>query len=340
MIRETMRALVLHNYDRDFTPHLKVEECPTPKPSNGEVLIKVAASPVNPSDIMFMQGVYGVKKQTPTIPGFEGAGTVVAAGGGVLPAIWQGRRVAFVTQASESGTWAQYTVAAAQTCFPVGDSLPDEQAATALVNPLTAIALMERARELKARAVVSTAAASQVGRMLLRLGNQRAIPVIHIVRRDEQVDLLRGMGGRHILNSNDAGFESRLRDWCHRLKATVLLDAVGGDLTGRILGAMPRGSTAVIYGALAMGAVTVSPADFIFRDKRVEGFWLAAPQKNLSLPSLARVLMAGRGVLNGDSVTFSDIRSAYTLDEAIEGIQAYKANMSGGKVLITPNAGA
>jgi NADPH:quinone reductase-like Zn-dependent oxidoreductase len=172
--------------------------------------------------------------------------------------------------------------------------------------------------------------------MILRIGHQRAVPAIHIVRREEQVTLLRDMGARHVLNSSATGFESRLRDWCHRLKATALLDAVGGELTGQVLGAMPHGSTAVLYGALAKADVQVNPSDFIFKGKRVEGFWLAAPQKSLSLPALGRVLAAGRGVLSGDETTFSHIRGTYTLDDAVEGIRAYKANMSGGKVIITP----
>ena len=335
-IPQTMQALVLHDYQENYREVLHAEECPVPQPGEGEVLVKMSAAPVNPSDLMFMQGQYGFRKETPIVPGFEGAGTVVAAGDGLLPSVWNGRRVACVATTDKNGSWAQYMVTNATSCLPVGGEVNDEQAATRFVDPLTAVALLERARELGARAVVSTAAASQVGRMVLRLANSRAVPAIHIVRRQEQVEMLREMGGRYVLNSSDDDFDAQLHDLTRELKATVLFDAVAGELTGRVLHQMPSGSTAIVYGALAMAAIQMHPADLIFKNKRMEGFWLSAPQKSLNPLSLARLLAAGRGVLGGDATTRTDIRGTYSLADAPDAIAAYEGEMSAGKVLIKP----
>ena len=277
------------------------------------------------------------RRRSPLSPAWKAREPSSRRGPGIVPTLWRGRRVACVADSDRDGPWAQYMITSARSCFPVGGDVPDEQAATSFVNPLTAIALLERARELGADAVVSTAAASQVGRMLLRLGKQRGVPVIHIVRRQEQVDLLRDMGGEHILDSSAPDFDEQLHALTRQLDASVLFDAVAGPLTGRVLAQMPSGSTAVVYGALSVAASEINPGDLIFKNKRIEGFWLAAPHKSLNALSLVRTLAAGRRVLGGDEHTRTDIRGTYTLTEAINGIEEYAAKMSDGKVLITPN---
>ena len=109
MIPKTMRALHLESFDGPEGLH--VREVPTPTPRAGQVLVKIRTAAVNPSDLMFLRGRYGVRREPPTIPGFEGCGDVVAAGSG-LGALLVGRRVAVATQGS-FGTWAEYTVAEA-----------------------------------------------------------------------------------------------------------------------------------------------------------------------------------------------------------------------------------
>jgi len=110
---QTMKAAVIQAYDNAQT--YRVEDRPVPVPEFGEVLVKVAASPINPSDVAFIRGVYGVKRDLPTIPGFEGSGTVIASGGGFLAWRLEGKRVAFFTVGE--GTWAEYAVVSA-TAFP------------------------------------------------------------------------------------------------------------------------------------------------------------------------------------------------------------------------------
>src|SRR5881392_605465 len=118
-IPETMRAVVLSEYREnvsDAIRELAVMQRPVPKPRRGQVLVKITAAPCNPSDLLLLQGKYGVLKKLPTVPGWEGAGTVVASGGGLLARWLQCKRVACGLRADRDGTWAEYFVANADNC--------------------------------------------------------------------------------------------------------------------------------------------------------------------------------------------------------------------------------
>ena len=108
---------------------LAVVEIPVPQPGPGEVLVRIHASPINPSDLLFIRGIYGFQKPLPAVPGFEGSGTVVAAGSGILPALLKGRRVACTAADSNvpGGTWAEYLVTSAQLCVPLQKHVDMEQ---------------------------------------------------------------------------------------------------------------------------------------------------------------------------------------------------------------------
>jgi len=157
----SMRAVQLKDYE-GRPGSLTVAEVQMPRPGPGEVLVRVAASPVNPSDLMFITGNYGFKKPLPATPGFEGSGTVVESGSGVMARFMKGRRVACAAAdpKSRGGMWAQYIVTSAQLCVPLRKQVEMEQGATMLVNPLTAWALVAEARRGGHRAAVQTAASA------------------------------------------------------------------------------------------------------------------------------------------------------------------------------------
>jgi len=277
-----MKALELQAYGEQ----LRIAEKPVPRPGPGEVLVRIAAAPINPSDVTFLRGLYGVKKPLPVVPGIEGSGTVVAAGPGLIPRFLLGRRVGCIASTNRDGTWAEYMVTKALICVPLFKSVSLEQAATMFVNPWTAWALFDIARRGRHKAIVHTAAASALGRMMLRLGLRFHYPVIHVVHRWEQVNFLVSLGAAHVLNSSDPDFDTRLRDLSHQLGATLAFDAVAGEMTGRVLAAMPHGGRAVVYGALSDSNCTVLPGQLIFKQKRIEGFWL--PDWNSRLNIIAR----------------------------------------------------
>ena len=209
----TMRAVQIRAYD-GAPESISLVELPVPRPGPGQVLVRVAASPINPSDQMFLRGLYGFKKPLPAIPGFEGSGTVVETGSGLMARFLKGRRVACaaVDPKSSVGMWAEYVVTSALACMPLRDHVTLDQGAMTLVNPLTAWALVDIARRGRHRAIVQTVAASALGKMVVKLGRKFSIPVINVVRRAEQVNVLRSLGAEHVLNSREDGFDSDLRN--------------------------------------------------------------------------------------------------------------------------------
>lgn len=330
-----MRALELRVYD-GRPESVTVVDRPAPKPGPGEVLVRVAASPINPSDLAFMNGLYGFTKPLPTIPGFEGSGTVIDAGSGLMPRYLKGKRVACTAADPKisGGMWAEYVVTSAQLCVPLSKDVSLDQAAMLLVNPITAWAMVEIARREHHRAIVQTAAASALGRMVIRLGRRFGIPVINIVRRPEQVELLKKDGADHILDSSCSSFDADLRKSTRELGATMGLDAVSGELTARVLRAQPKHSRMLVYGALSLAAVQVDPGSLIFEDKKLEGFWLSAWLAGQSFFRKLRLSRQIQSLLSSDLK--SEIREKVPLENAASAIQEYAKNMTAGKILITP----
>jgi NADPH:quinone reductase len=332
-----MRALQISAYDGS-PQSMRVAELPVPRPGAGEVLVRVAASPANPSDLMFLRGLYGFRKPLPAIPGFEGSGTVVEAGKGGMGRFLMDRRVACAAAEPSiaGGMWAEYVVVPASLCIPLQKEVDFEHGATLIVNPLTAWALVNEARSGGHRAAVQTAAASALGRMILRLALKFSLPMIHIVRRTAQEQLLRGMGAEHVLDSSDAGFDAALSEMCGRLSATIGFEAVSGELTGRVLRAQPPGSRLLVYGALSVEACQVDPSSLIFEGKRLEGFWLSAWLKRKNL--LGRMRLANRVQKMASAELQSPIRARVPLTEAAQALREYAQTMTAGKILILPQA--
>ncbi|MGQ0601764.1 MAG: zinc-binding dehydrogenase [Anaerolineales bacterium] len=327
-IPEHMQAVQLDAYGGPLT----TQQCPVPKPGPGEVLVRMAAAPINPSDLSFLQGTYATQKPLPVIPGIEGSGTVVAVGPGLFPRWLLGRRVACTSSPRAGGTWAEYMLTSASLCIPLQSTVTLEQGAMLVVNPLTALAFLEIAQREKHAAIVNTAAAGALGRMILRLGQRNGIPIICVVRRPEQVEVVRALGADHVLDSGQPDFDARLQTLTHQLNATLSLDAVAGSLTGQLVEAAPFGGTVLVYGALSGELASFHPGKLLFEHKRVIGFylpnWLA--KKNL-LQSLQISQRAQRLV---GSQLQATVQQRLPLSSAQEAVSVYRSNMSAGKVLL------
>ena len=307
-------------------------EQPLPQPGPGEVLVKVVAAPINPSDQMFLLGSYGSRRPLPTGLGFEGSGVVVAAGAGVQARALLGRRVAFAAN-ERGGTWADYSLAYASMCVPLLPGVSTVRGSMLLVNPLTAWALVDIARK-QSPAIVQTAAAGTLGHMVQRLAKRYSIPVINIVRRPEQRDLLHKQGATYVLDSSAADFDKQLHDLSRQLKARVVFEAVAGATTGRILAGMPGGSQAIVYGALSLERLNIEPGEFVFRDQRVSGFWLSSWLGQVSPVTLLRAGILAQRLLNSDLA--SSVRACLPLEQIHKALALYAGDMTGGKVLLMP----
>ncbi|MDM8532784.1 zinc-binding dehydrogenase [Anaerolineales bacterium HSG25] len=332
-IPRTMRAIEIPFYDSN-RQNLTLVEKTTPNVGSNQVLIKVSASPINPSDIVFLEGRYGVKKSLPVTPGFEASGRVVAVGSGPLARALLGRRVACGAKRNLDGCWAEYMVTDVNSCMPLIPSVSDEQGAMALANPLTAWGLVDLARRGGHQAIVQSGASSAVGRMILRLGQRFNMPMVHVVRRPANVALLQSMGARYVLNSNDPDFLPRLKVICRQLKASMAFDAVAGEMTGLMLKAMPRKGTLLLYGALSNKPSQFDPADPLFSKKTIAGFWLTGWLPKLSLVEKAHMALTVQRGLNNELKT--TVQARLPLEQVAKGLQLYTQNMTKGKVLLIP----
>lgn len=231
---------------------VSVIESSVPAPGSDEVIVRVEASPVNPSDQGLLYGpadltssrraeVDGKSALVADIPaarltalrarvgmplrvGNEGAGTVIAAGQGPAAQALLGKRVAVFAP----GMYAQYRCVGADRCFILPSSITTEQGAACFINPLTALGIVETMRLEEHRALVHTAAASNLGLMLARICAEDGIPLVGIVRGPQQAARLATVGNARVLDTSAADFRARLIDAIADCGATIAFDAIGG----------------------------------------------------------------------------------------------------------------
>lgn len=311
---------------------IELGEAPLPPLKPGQVLIEVILSPVNPSDLFFVQGDYGQPRVQGNAAGFEGVGRVIAGEGERASAL-VGRRVSFL--GTGTGAWARHAISDAALCIPLVDAVQDVDAAALIVNPLTAVALVERVRESGAKAFILNAAASQLGRLILGLARDEGLDAIAVIRRPDDAAALREQGAAEVLVSSDPGFTAQAQAAIKAHKPRVLLDAVGDQATAELFFAMPTGARWVSYGKMSTEAPALTQmGQFIFMDKHIEGFWLsrwlpaAPPERQMAVIRQVQTRFA-----TGQWQT--RVAATLSLDTAIEGIlPAYRS--STGKVFVKP----
>eukprot|EP00347_Sterkiella_histriomuscorum_P000957 403373881 len=327
----------------------KIEEIDVPKPGPGQVLVKVECAPINPSDTYFMAGHYEkVAKDTdkimtlPMVCGWEGSGTVVASGGGLLCWRLLGKRVAMTKCEEPNGTlsiggcYQQYMITTPLQCMPLPDDVSFEIGAMHFVNPLTALGLLDRAKQYKAQACVQTAAASQLGRMINKLFQEEKIPLINIVRREEQAKILRDMGAEHILNQTDPDFLDQLQELAKKLKATVCYEAIAGNFTGQLMSRLPYGSKCILYGTLSEQDIgDIDALVLIGRNQRLESFLLSNYAKEKSLWALGGLIRRCQSLMRNKTLQ-SEVLKRISLFEVEAELPEYKKQMTLGKYIIYP----
>jgi NADPH2:quinone reductase len=245
------------------TLRLWLQDVPVPEPAADEVVVRVQAAPINPSDIgvLFgpadlatlqgagtadrpevtatvpaarMEGIRG-RVDKPLPAGNEGAGTVVAAGRDAQDLV--GRVVA----ARSFGMYAQHRLVKLADCLVLAEGTAPLDGASAFINPLTALGMVETMRLEGHTAIVHTAAASNLGQMLNRLCIADGVALVNVVRSKEQADVLRAAGARCVVDSTSASFVADLDDAIAETKATLAFDAIGGGhMAATILASMER----------------------------------------------------------------------------------------------------
>ncbi len=230
-----------------------------------QVLLQVEASPINPSDLGMLLGMadlssaqQGGSAERPTVTadipsglvkhlagrfdqampvGNEGGGVVIAAGESDEAQSLLGKTVG----ALGGGMYGQYRTLKHHQCLPMNEGITGTEAASCFVNPLTALGMVETMRMEGYTGLLHTAAASNLGQMLQKICLNENVPLVNIVRKQEQVDILKGIGAPYVCNSSDDNFAHQLTDAIAATGAYVAFDATGGgELANHILASMER----------------------------------------------------------------------------------------------------
>jgi NADPH:quinone reductase-like Zn-dependent oxidoreductase len=362
----------------DGTLRLELVEVALSPPVDDEVIVRVEAAPINPSDIGLMIGPADIatlrsegSAERPRLAfdvpaerlagvearigqslavGNEGAGTVIATGPSAKA--FEGRRVGMLG----GGMYADYRKLRAQDVLALPNGASAADGASMFINPLTALGFVETARSGNHRAIIHTAAASNLGQMLQKICLADGIPLVNIVRSAEQAALLRSIGATYVLDSNDGDFRDKLTDAIDQTGATVAFDAIGGGSLGSdILQSMERAAARhmtsysrygsdtfkqlYIYGMLDLGPTTL--------DRHALGFqwsvsgWLLMPF--LQRAGAETVSRLRQRVVDELTTTFASrytrtIGLAEALDPAT--LRAYERKATGEKYLINPGRDA
>ena len=313
---------------------IELSEVAVPRPRSGQVLVKVDSSPINPSDVAHTHGKYAHTAKFPAMLGFEGSGVVVRSGGGVMANYMLGKRVSFY--AVHSGAWAEYVVVDAMSTVSLPENISLEEGSMGFVNPMTIMMFLDIALKLRARTVILTAGASAVSRMFARVLNEQGIPVVLIVRRKEQEDLLRNENPKYfILNQTSENFAEDLKQIAQIQGAKLCFDAVGGELTVQIVNALPAKSTIFIYGSLSGKKVELEVGPLLFNAQSVRGFHAKHYLSTLGKLDMLRLFLRYRKY-RSLGLFKTQVSRKFGLDEIKEALTYYKKNMTEGKVLILP----
>ena len=369
----TMSKQIKSKISKEGKLTISIDEVEVPEPKDGEVLIKVQATPINPSDLGLLVGPADVaslkiieegslvEMQVPeglirsvaarfdqNLPvGNEGAGVVEAAGKGAEHLIGK------VVGVAGGAMYSEYRCLPAMSCLEMNEGTSAVQAASCFVNPLTALGMVETMRLEDHTGLVHTAAASNLGQMLVKICLSEDIPLVNIVRKEEHVDLLKSLGAKYVCNSSQDSFMEDLVDALVETRSTIGFDATGGGkLASQLLTAMEiaANKTATeysrygsdqfkqvyIYGGLDRNPTTLTRS---FGFSWSLGGWLLTPF--IGRIGQERFAELRQRVADEIDTTFqSNYSEIISLNEALaeKNILSYTKQATGEKYLIKPDS--
>ena len=311
---------------------LKVREVPTPEPGPGEVRVRMIASPINPSDLLVVRGLYGALPRLPSTPGFEGVGVVDKAGPGLMGRFVVGKRVAVINGAG--GNWAEYAVIPWKQARPLPSALSDDQVASSFVNPATVLALVAHVLAVpKGGRLLQSAAGSALGKMIIRYCKQEGIITINVVRRREAMAELLQLGGNFVLCSADGPIDEQVLHVTGGEGVRFALDPVGGDTGTQVFQSLAEDARMVVYGTLTNEPIRIDSRRMIAGKRVVQGFWLGHWMREQSIPrSLLLFREIARQILAGTLDT--EIGARLPLNAVVEAARQAEIPGKPGKVLL------
>ncbi|MFH8562540.1 zinc-dependent alcohol dehydrogenase family protein [Streptomyces sp. NPDC017988] len=330
-----MRSVVFARYGAPADV-LTVTETSKSEPAAGEVRVRVTARPINPSDLLLVQGRYGraarfcpVRRGGPPVAlvGFEGAGVLDKAAPDVH--LQPGTRVAV----SALGTWQEYLNVPLGDVTEVPDDMPDKLACQMTINPMTANLLLDDLALRGGDVLLQSAATSAVGRMITSLARRRGIRCAGLIRRPHPDSNPPDPDVLHVLAEPSRRARERIAEFAGAQGVAAAIDAVGGAAGRLMLDCLRDGGRMVVYGMLSGTAIPLPSELLVFRGISVDGFWL--PER------LARMFPEEAGELSrrvADQLTNrhlnAPVAKSYDLADVKKAVQHCENSPGGGKTLL------
>ena len=294
----------------------------------GEVRIRMLASPINPADINLIQGTYGVRPELPCTPGIEGCGVIIESRD---TSFHVKEHVIFIAR---SNTWSEEIICPASSLLIVPSETPVEQAAMLKVNPLTAWAMLTHYLQLpKGSWVIQNAANSGVGLCVIQIAKLLGLRTINLVRREELIPELLKLGGDIVMLDNAESI-THIKETLKTAPPTLALNAVGGDSALRLMDALAPKGIHVTYGAMSMRSLKVPNKFLIFKGIQLHGFWCTEWMKEKSTTEIKNVFQQLAKWMIRDNL-HQTVDSRFHLKDVKQAITRAQENKRNGKVLIT-----
>ena len=306
---------------------VQLNTIPEPALGQEDVLISMEAAPLDPSDFLFVRGMYGVRPSFPSPVGAEGVGRVAKIGSKVDAAL-QGKRV-LILPTYEQGTWAEQVVAPARNLVPISDEADPLQLSMIGINPVTAYLLLNRYVSLMPGDWIGqTAANSAMGQYIIALAKLAGVKTLNVVRREEAAEQVRRWGGDRVVLQGD-NLHKDIEEALDGKKLSLVLDTVGGTPVGEVAKSLKAGASVVVYALQSGQLPIISPKDLIYRGLSLHGFWLINWIRNAPRAEIQEIYQK-LGDLVADGSLSAVVEHVYPLEQFKEAIQqSLKSNRSG-----------
>lgn len=295
--------------------------------TDGKIRVRMVAAPINPADINFILGNYGIRPNLPCTPGIEGSGEVIESRSNNFNA---GDKVIFTRRV---GAWADEVVCAADCALKIPADTPMEQAAMLKVNPLTAWAMLTQFRNLPENSwVIQNASNSGVGTCVIQIAKLLGLRTINLVRRPELVADLAAIGADLVLLDNAESI-AHVKEVTQDEPPALALNAVGGDSALRLMDALADRGTHVTYGAMSMRSLKVPNKFLIFKRIELHGYWSTEWIKEQAPEDIGKIYhQLAQWVIEGKLK--QDIDSRFPLNEIHQALVRSQEGRRNGKVLL------
>src|SRR5882724_4259502 len=319
--------LVAHGEPSDV---IKLNTVAEPALGQEDVLISMEAAPINPSDFLYVRGMYGVRPAFPSSVGAEGVGRVAKIGSKVDVAL-RGKRV-LIIPTYEQGTWADQVVAPVRNLVPMSDEADPLQLAMIGINPVTAYLLLNRFASLKPGDWIGqTAANSAMGQYLIALAKRVGVKTLNVVRREEAARQVRQWGGDRVVLQGD-NLHKDIEEALDGKKLSLVLDTEAGTAVGELAKSLKTGGSIVVYAMQGGQFPAISPKDLIYRGLSLHGFWLINWIRNAPRTEVQEIYQK-LGDLVADGSLSAAVEHVYPLDQFKEAFKHSLRSSRNGKIL-------